>query len=120
MKQKIVFAMVVVGMMGLAVSIAAKAPPKKVVIDACKKKKPAVAFDHEAHSKKLKIKCVTCHHTGKQQKCATSGCHGPKKEGKKLGCGEASLKKNPYHINCAGCHKKQKKGPKSCKGCHKK
>ncbi len=120
MNKKLITALLFLGISGMVTGLAAKTPPKKIVLDVCKKKKAGVAFDHEAHSKTLKIKCVSCHHKGKQQKCASSGCHGPKKEGKKLGCGEASLKKNVYHVNCVGCHKKQKRGPKKCKACHKK
>jgi hypothetical protein len=96
----------------------AKDAPAKMVLDKCKKKKSGVVLTHEAHAKKYKIECKSCHHTGKTDKSCAS-CHAGKAQGKKPGCQEQSLKKNPYHINCVGCHKKKKKGPKGCKDCHK-
>jgi Class III cytochrome C family len=110
---------VIGGALMFAAQPEAKAPPDKIVIDGCKKKKPAVHFNHALHAKKGKIKCVSCHHKGKPgSKC--SKCHAGKAKGKKPGCAEMSMKKNPFHINCAGCHKKVKKGPTKCKACHKK
>lgn len=119
MLKRILVAAIVLGVTGSVAGLYAKKAPGKVTLDQCKKKKSGVAFDHAQHAKKLKIKCKTCHHTGKQQSCATAKCHLGKADGKKPGCAEMSLKKNPYHITCVGCHKKQKKGPKSCKQCHK-
>lgn len=119
MGRKLLTVLITLGIMGMVTGLAAKKPPKQVTIDKFKKKKSAVTFDHEAHSKKHKVKCVTCHHTKKQESCSTDKCHGAKMDGKKPGGGEASLKKNPFHINCIGCHKKQKKGPSKCKECHK-
>ena len=119
MGRKLLTALITIGIMGMVTGLAAKAPPKKVTIDKFKKKKPGVVFDHEANSKKRKIKCITCHHNKKQVSCATKGCHAAKKDGKKPGGGEMSMKKNPFHIRWVGCHKKRKKGPKKCKECHK-
>ena len=116
---------------GLSVHVAAKkkAPAKKITIDGCKKKKPAVTFDHPAHVKTAKKKCETCHHKvdkgGKMveaDKAKCSDCH-MKKQGDKLGtCQDSSKKKNPFHVQCVGCHKKSKvdKAPTKCKGCHPK
>lgn len=121
-KPRIIAILITFGILGMVSGLVAKAPPKKVVIKSCQKKRPPVAFDHEKHSKKLKIECKACHHAvkakDKYQKCIT--CHAGKKKGKKPGCSEMSMKKNPYHLNCAGCHKDKNKGPKTCKGCHKK
>lgn len=123
MSKRLLVVVIALGLVGgvamLYTTASAKDAPKKVVIDKCKKKKSGVSFDHQAHVKKQKIKCKTCHHTGKNDSCATAKCHAGKAEGKKPGCAEMSLKKNPYHISCVGCHKKQKKGPKGCKDCHK-
>ena len=121
MLKKVLIAVVALGISGSMAVLYAKAPPKKVTLDQCKKKKPGVAFDHQAHAMKRKIKCKTCHHNGKHQSCATAKCHLGKAEGKRPGCAEMSLKKNPYHITCIGCHKKEKKkgAPTTCKGCHK-
>ena len=124
MSRKLLTVLITLGIMGMVTGLAAKAPPKQVTLDKCKKKKPGVAFDHEAHSKKHKIKCDQCHKhkDGKKKKgkCSDAKCHAGKAADKKPGCAEASLKKNPYHIKCVGCHKKNKKGPKKCKECHKK
>ncbi len=124
MSRKLLIVLITMGIMGMVTGLAAKAPPNKITIDKFKKKKSGVEFDHQAHSKKYKVKCVTCHHEVKDKKkqnvsCSTKGCHGAKKVKGKLGGGETSLKKNHYHVNCVGCHKKQKKGPKKCKECHK-
>ena len=118
MLKKVLVAVIALGMTGAVAGLYAAAPPKKVTLDKCKAKKPGVAFDHGAHSKTHKIKCKTCHHTGKNVSCATAKCHLGKAEGKKPGCAEMSMTKNPYHITCVGCHKKGK-GPKGCKDCHK-
>lgn len=117
-RPQIVATLITFAILGMVSGLVAKAPPTKVVIKSCQKKKPPVAFDHQKHAKTLKIECKTCHHKGDQKKCIS--CHAGKKKGNKPGCEETSLKKNPYHINCAGCHKKQKKGPRTCKACHKK
>ena len=119
MGRRLLAVLITLGIMSMVTGLAAKPPPKQVTIDKFKKKKSAVAFNHEAHSKKLKIKCVTCHHTKKQISCSTDKCHGAKAEGKKPGGGEMSMKKNPFHISCVDCHKKEKKGPAKCKECHK-
>jgi len=100
--------------------MAAKAPPKTVTIKGCQKTKPPVTFNHDAHVKKGKLACKTCHHTGKNESCSAAKCHAGKAEGKKPGCAEMSMTKNPFHITCAGCHKKMSKGPKGCAECHKK
>jgi len=117
--------LIIIGGLGIvAGGLFAKEPPKTVVIDKCKKKKSGVSFNHEAHVKKQKLDCKTCHHKAKNPKapdktCAAAGCHAGKAEGKKPGCAEMSMTKNPFHISCAGCHKKMSKGPKGCKDCHK-
>jgi hypothetical protein len=120
MHKQIVTGLIILGGLGVvAGGLEAKAPPKKIVISACKKKMSAVHLNHEAHVKERKIACKTCHHKGSKSKpCAT--CHGGKAVGrKKLGCEEMSPKKNPYHVLCIGCHKKQGKGARTCKACHK-
>jgi len=111
----------VLGLTGGISALAAKAPPKEVVIKACQKVKPPVAFPHETHVKKAKIACKTCHHKGEAgQACSAAGCHAGKAEGKRPGCAEMSPSKNPYHIGCVKCHKEKAKGPKACNECHKK
>ena len=117
-KHKFIAVLVIFAVFGMVTGLVAKAPPRKVVIKDCQKKKPPVAFDHEKHAKTLKIGCKSCHHKGSGKKCVS--CHAGKMKGKTPGCAEMSLKKNPYHITCAGCHKKKGKGPKSCGKCHKK
>lgn len=120
MTKRLIHLVLIVGMAALGGTLAlAKDPPKKTVIKACAKKQPGVAFDHEAHTKKQKIECKTCHHTGKNESCSTAKCHAGKAEGKRPGCEEMSLTKNPFHVTCIGCHKKGE-GPKKCKECHKK
>ena len=92
------------------------APPDKMTIDKIKKTKAAVAYDHKAHSAKVK-ECKTCHHkdeAGKEQACSTANCHGAKAEGKKVELKEA------FHKQCKDCHKKEKKGPQKCDECHPK
>jgi len=119
MRKRILIGLMVLGttVVDLYAGVEAAKAPGKVVLQQCKKKKSGVAFDHAQHSKKRKIDCKTCHHTGKQAKCVS--CHAGKAKDKKPGCEEMSPKKNPYHITCMGCHKKQNKGPKTCKACHK-
>jgi hypothetical protein len=120
MRAHLVVWIVVLGLVGGLSVFAAKAPPKQVVIKGCQKTKPPVALPHEAHVKKLKIACKTCHHKPDSQTCSTAKCHAGKAEGKRPGCAEASLSKNAYHLSCIGCHKKGNKGPKGCGECHKK
>ena len=76
-KPRIIAILITFGILGMVSGLVAKAPPKKVVIKSCQKKRPPVAFDHEKHSKKLKIECKACHHAvkakDKYQKCIT--CH---------------------------------------------
>jgi len=107
-----------------AFAAAAKDAPESVTIDACKTKKPAVAFPHKKHVD-AKVECSKCHHTQKDLKATTvtevkkcSACHLDPKD-KAPSCKEMSQKKNPYHVNCVGCHKEAKKGPTKCKECHK-
>ena len=122
MRLRVLVWAVVVGLLGGMAAIAAKAP-KEVVIKDCQKTKPPVAFPHEAHVKRLKSDCKTCHHkepTKPQKACGTAGCHAGKAEGKKPGCAEMAATKNPFHIRCIGCHKKETKGPTTCAQCHKK
>jgi hypothetical protein len=88
--------------------------PGKIMIDEIQKAKPAVPFDHKAHTERAKD-CKTCHHkdaAGKEQKC--SACHKATAEGKTV-----SLK-DAYHTTCKDCHKKDasKKAPTKCDGCH--
>jgi len=86
--------------------------PTVVKIDKCQKRKAAVTFNHEAHSKKFE--CKTCHHKwsgqGEPRNCFT--CHGCKK-------GKAPKAMKAFHKQCKGCHKAKHAGPRSCKGCHK-
>lgn len=118
MHRRLIAGLIVIGGVGLVVGgLSAKAPPKTVTIDKCKNKKSGVAFNHEAHAKKQKIACKTCHHKGTGKTCYS--CHKGKAKDKTPGCAEMSMKKNPYHITCVGCHKKNGKGPKTCKKCHK-
>ncbi len=121
MRKHLIVWLVALGMIAGASAIAAKkAAPKDVTIKACQKTKPPVAFPHEAHAKKGKIACKTCHHKGDEKACSSAGCHAGKAEGKRPGCAETSMTKNPYHVQCVNCHKKENKGPKACAQCHKK
>jgi hypothetical protein len=116
---------------GAVVAGSAKAPPKKMVIDACQKKKPPTPFDHEAHGKLTA--CDTCHHTQKGLKAGSNtevkkcaACHKEPEKADTPKCTEMSSKKNPYHIRCTGCHKEvakkdpSKKAIKKCDTCHPK
>lgn len=105
-----------------------KPPDKKIVLQACAKKKPPVTFDHPAHvkmMKKNKQDCVICHHLVEKKppdKNSCSECH-QKKQGKIGTCFDRSKKQNPFHIRCVGCHKKsvtspRNKPPTKCAGCH--
>ena len=87
--------------------------PKLVKIDKCQKRKPAVTFNHEMHSKKFK--CNTCHHkwNGKGEPQSCFKCHGCKK-------GEAPKAIKAFHKRCKGCHKEKHAGPTRCNQCHKK
>jgi hypothetical protein len=120
MRLRVLFCVVIVGMGGALVAVAA-APPKQVVIKDCQKTKPPVAFPHQQHVKKLGPNCKTCHHQGPAGKsCASANCHAGKAEGKRPGCTEMAASKNAFHGMCIGCHKKEDKGPKTCVQCHKK
>ncbi len=78
-----------------------------IIVTKIGKKKSAVKFNHEYHSKIDGVPCKFCHHEGRQNDpCAK--CH----KGKK---GKVAI-----HKNCIGCHKKMKKGPVKCSLCHKK
>lgn len=94
--------------------VAFAAPPDKIVIKEIQKTKSPVAYNHKAHSEKVKD-CKTCHHkdeAGKEQKCGK--CHGAKADGKKVDLKES------FHQQCKDCHKKEKKGPVKCDECHPK
>jgi hypothetical protein len=120
MRIRITTWLIILGLIGMASGLAAKAPPKQVTIDKSKAKMAAVVFPHEDHVKKQKIECKTCHHKGKiGEDCASAGCHQGKAKDKVPGAAEASPSKNPFHIRCIGCHKEKGKGPKACKQCHK-
>ncbi|MBM2829126.1 MAG: hypothetical protein HW408_1658 [Actinobacteria bacterium] len=83
--------------------VAVAAPPDKISIKAIQKTKSAVAYNHKAHSEKVKD-CKTCHHkdeAGKEQGCGK--CHGAKADGKKVDLKES------FHMQCKDCHKKEKK-----------
>lgn len=118
------FAALAISVMAYAGS--AKDAPKNVSLDACKAKKPAVAFDHAKHASTLKLACDKCHHTQKGlkegaadevKKCAA--CHLKPEKPTTPACTEMSPSKNPFHIACIKCHKTEKKGPTKCAECHK-
>jgi len=79
-----------------------------------------VTFTHKNHNEILKIECLKCHHSWKQDE--TTGklcreCHKAATEG-----GTPSLK-DASHKNCRGCHDEAKKankaaGPTGCTQCH--
>ena len=90
------------------------AAPDKLTLNKEGKAKGAVAYNHKAHTEKVKD-CKTCHHkdaAGSEQGCGK--CHGDKTEGKKLSGKEA------FHQQCKDCHKKEGKGPQKCDECHAK
>ena len=108
-------AVIIAVVFAFGVALAA-GPADKMSISKIKKTKAAVAYDHKAHSAKVK-ECKTCHHkdeAGKEQGCSTANCHGAKADGKKLDLKEA------FHKQCKDCHKKEKKGPVKCDECHPK
>lgn len=110
-----------------AIAVAAKKAPDKTTIDACKKSKDPVPFDHKKHVDG-KIDCVKCHHTQKDlkagsdievQKC--SACHLKPEKPETLKCTEMGVAKNPFHKLCLDCHKADAKKPATkCADCHKK
>ena len=69
MKKHLIVWLVALGMVAGYAAIAAKPGPKDVTIKACQKTKPPVAFPHEAHAKKQKIACKTCHHKEAGKAC---------------------------------------------------
>jgi hypothetical protein len=94
-----------------------------------KLRRPAVAFNHEAHANALEDQgCGACHHapdpkTGKlvyveDEEAACSECHGRKKDESIPALREA------FHGSCTACHrkmikeKKNFKGPTTCGECH--
>ncbi len=94
-------------------AVAFAGAPTNVTIDKCQKRKAAVTFNHEMHSKKFQ--CNTCHHkwNGKGEPQSCFQCHGCKK-------GEAPKAAKAFHKKCKGCHKAQHKGPTRCNQCHPK
>ena len=87
-------------------------------------RKLAVAFDHDAHNKKAKLKnCIVCHHglkngrrvtTGKSMERRCSDCH---QERPMTHTDPPSLMRIS-HASCQGCHTKMNKGPVKCSQCH--
>ncbi len=72
-------------------------------------RKPPITFSHRAHAEDYGIKCVNCHHTGKNIKC--SRCHLRRDKGNIINL------KGAFHQQCLGCHRKTS-GPKGCGRCH--
>ncbi|MCA9669907.1 MAG: cytochrome c3 family protein [Myxococcales bacterium] len=133
-RRRLFIAAITLGILGAAALVIAKPvhkrkAPGKVTIKGCKKKKPAVVFNHKKHLalKKFGVTCKSCHHDvkGKRaEKPKCSSCHA-KKQGKMDTCFKSSKKKNPFHVACIGCHTKMKSkvkktGPTKCKQCHPK
>lgn len=94
-----------------------------------KLRRPAIDFNHEAHTDALEdAGCGACHHapdekTGalvyvQDEEISCSECHGPKKEGSTPALREA------FHGSCTPCHRKMIKkqnafkGPTTCGECH--
>jgi hypothetical protein len=72
-------------------------------------RKPPIVFKHKAHNQDYGAKCIECHHTGKNIKCAS--CHMRRDQDAII-----SLK-GAFHQQCQGCHRKTS-GPKGCGKCH--
>ncbi len=74
MKKQLLIWTLSLGLIGGLTASAEKAPPKKkappqnIVLKACQKRKPPVAFPHDVHAKKAKLACKKCHHKGKPDK----------------------------------------------------
>ena len=73
-------------------------------------RKPAVIFNHKAHTERYGTRCVDCHHSGKQSKC--SMCHLRRDQGSIINL------KDAFHQTCHDCHRKTS-GPKICTRCHR-
>ncbi len=104
----VAFAFVVVAAVAFAEA------PTIVKLDKCQKRKPAVTFNHQMHSKKFE--CKTCHHkwNGQGNPHSCFKCHGCKKKG------EAPKAMKAFHKRCKGCHRAKHAGPTRCNQCHKK
>jgi hypothetical protein len=111
-----------------AIAVAAKKAPDKTKIEACKKTKDPVTFEHQKHVDR-KIECTKCHHAQKDLKAGAdievkkcSECHLTPEKAETPKCTEMSMSKNPFHKLCITCHKADaaKKAPTKCTDCHKK
>lgn len=86
------------------------------------KRRPGVAFRHDAHNEAAAFEYVACHHvydedgrlleneTSEDKEC--SECHAGKDDPRHLDLVAA------YHNLCKGCHEEEKKGPVTCAECH--
>ncbi len=89
--------------------------PAKIDFKHYAKEKPKAPFDHHAHQKLPKLKCVKCHHTmkgakpnAKVKKCGE--CHenvAEPEERKKQD--DTPILKKAFHKRCKSCHKKHLK-----------
>jgi hypothetical protein len=106
-------------------AFAQMSPPQETGASAPEPYRMSVAFSHDGHNKKAKLKnCTVCHHPlpgpkrgqlvkGPERRC--SDCH-------HLRPGPADFAPSlvtASHKMCQGCHKAKKKGPVKCSGCHK-
>lgn len=71
--------------------------------------KPQISFTHKAHSEDYDIKCIQCHHKGKNQRC--SECHKRRDQDNVINI------KGAFHQQCHDCHRKTS-GPRACGRCH--
>ena len=108
-------------LVGFALSIlmvtGAFAAKDQIVFDAPNGK---VTFTHKKHSETLKIDCLKCHHTWKQNETSGKKCMECHKTGAE---GKTPSKKDAFHKTCKGCHDESKKankpaGPTMCTQCH--
>ena len=112
-------AVMVLGVVALALSTEQKPPEGKIKITLPEAaKKPPVIFDHNAHITRAGDNCAACHHqTGEKQFAKCTSCHTAKH--KKLGVRGRRV----FHKLCSDCHATKKKGPTypaDCTTCHKK
>lgn len=85
---------------------------------------PPVKFAHESHTPL--IDCATCHHTGAQSKCVSSGCHDIADEENAQGAEGYRYFRQAFHgrdKSCEACHTSRQEqglpaGPVGCQDCH--
>lgn len=91
------------------ISYSARAVEDRVVLPKTGHRKPPIVFTHKNHSSFYGIKCIVCHHKGKNAACST--CHLRRDQGKVINL------KGAFHQQCHDCHRRSA-GPRGCSRCH--